>query len=135
MSRMCPRRDENGLALLEVLVAFIIAAIALGVLFSGALDGLRGAGAAARTEEALSHARSHLAALGHGQDIVAGETTGDDGGGFQYRLRVVPAGSTAPAGDATLFAVRITMSWTEDGRTRTLSLESQRLASAHGTPP
>ena len=129
------RSNQQGLALLEVLVAFAIAAAALGVLFSGALDGLRGAGAAARTEEALSHARSHLAALGHGQDIVAGETSGDDGGGFHYRLRVVPAASTAPGGDLTLYAVRVTMSWAEDGRERTLNLESQRLATSRRGQP
>ena len=129
------RNNQQGLALLEVLVAFAIAAAALGVLFSGALDGLRGAGAAARTEEALSHARSHLAALGHGQDIVAGETSGDDGGGFHYRLRVVPAASTAPGGDLTLYAVRVTMSWAEDGRERTLNLESQRLATSRRGQP
>ncbi len=129
------RRTERGLALLEVLVAFAIAAGALGVLFAGALDGLRGARAAAHTEEALSHARSHLAALGHGQDIVAGETSGDDGGGFHYRLRVIPAASTVPAGELTLYAVRVTITWAEDGRDRSLYLDSQRLAAARGARP
>ncbi len=129
------RNGERGLALLEVLVAFAIAAGALGVLFSGALDGLRGARAAANTEEALSHARSHLAVLGHGQEIVAGETTGDDGGGFHYRLRVVPVASTAPGGDLTLYAVRVTISWNENGRERSLYLDSQRLAATRGAQP
>ena len=129
------RSGEQGLALLEVLVAFAIAAAGLGVLFSGALDGLRGASAAARTEEALSHARSHLAALGHGRDIVPGESSGDDGGGYHYRLRVVPAAALAPNGQASLYAVRVTMSWTEDGRPRSLSLDSQRLAPTRGGAP
>ena len=130
---MSTRRAQSGLALLEVLVAFLIAAAALGVLYSGALDGLRGATAAARSEEALSHARSHLAALGHGQDIVAGESSGDDGGGFHYRLRIVPIASSAPAAEVTLYAIRITLSWTEAGRARSVSLDSQRLAGTRGT--
>jgi len=125
-------RNESGLALLEVLVAFAIAAAALGVLFSGALDGLRGAHTAARLEEALSHARSHLAVLDHGQPITAGENSGDDGGGFHYRLRIAPIASTAPTGDLTLYAIRVTITWTEDGRSRSVSLDTQRLASTRG---
>jgi len=132
---MSVRRDQAGLALLEVLVAFLIAAAALGVLYNGALDGLRGAVAAARTEEALSHARSRLAALGHGKDVVTGETSGDDGGGFHFHQRIVPVASTAPAGDLVLYAVRITLSWNEGGRARSVSLESQRLAGARGGRP
>ena len=124
--------DQQGLALLEVLVAFVIAAAALGVLFSGTLDGLRGAGTAARMEEALSHARSHLAVLGHGQAIVAGESSGDDGGGFHHRLRIVPIASNTPTGDLTLYAVRITISWSEGGRERSVHLESERLARMTG---
>ena len=131
MSRSRPHND-SGLALLEVLVAFAIAAAALGVLFSGALDGLRSAHTAARLEEALSHARSHLAVLDHGQPIVPGETSGDDGGGFHYRMRIAPIASATPAGDPTLYAIRITITWTEDGRARNVSLDTQRLASTRG---
>ena len=48
---------DRGFTLLEVLVAFIIAALALGVLFQGGIGGLTTANAAARYDEALSRAQ------------------------------------------------------------------------------
>lgn len=121
------REGERGMALFEVLVAFVIAAAALGVMFSGVLDGLRGAGMAARTQEALSHARSHLAAIGHGQALRPGETGGDDGGGFAYRLSVVPVAALAPEGVVRLYQVRVTIGWSEGGRAREVTLATQRV--------
>lgn len=129
---MSPDRRDGGFALLEVLIAFAIAAFALSALYGGVLTGMRGAGTAARTEEALSHARSHLGALGHGQDLVAGETSGDDGGGFHYRLRIEPIARIAPQGTATLYAVEVTMTWNDGGTIRQLSLTSQRLGPSGG---
>ena len=127
--------DERGLALLEVLIAFVIAAAAVGVVFSGVLDGLRGAGAAARMQEALSHARSHLAAIGHGQEIREGEISGDDGGGFTYRLAIAPIAAVAPEGAVRLYAVRIDIGWTQDGRARAVRLTTQRVAASRGGAP
>jgi general secretion pathway protein I len=118
---------QRGLALLEVLVSLAIAGLATAMLFSGAMDGLRGSKAAGRTQEALSHARSHLAALGHGRPLVAGETTTDDGGGFAVRLAVRPVASLMPETNATLYAVRVTVGWQVDGRDRQLALETMRV--------
>jgi len=123
------------LALLEVLVAFAIAAAAVGVVFSGVLDGMRGAGRAARMQEGLSHARSHLAAMGHGQAVRAGETSGDDGGGFSYRLSVVPIAAIPPEGAVQLYAVRIVIGWTEAGQAREVSLVTQRVGAMRGGAP
>lgn len=56
-----PARHDGGLNLLEVLVAFASAAIA--VLYSGTVEGLLGSRLAARTEEGVARARSRLAVL------------------------------------------------------------------------
>ena len=131
----------RGFALLEVLVAFVIAALALGGLASAALGGLRATAAAGRYEEALARARSHLAAIGRGGPMVPGEQEGDDGGGFHWRSRIallaavpVAGGGTAATPDAPrlgLYAVGVEISW----QGRQVSLRTERVAAAPPAAP
>lgn len=93
---MSSRAGERGFTLLEVLIAFAIAALALSVLFRATGSGLGSARAASRYEEAVVRARSHLAAITHDAALAAGDASGDDGGGFQWRLSVRPLASLAP---------------------------------------
>ena len=74
-------RDERGFLLLEVLIAFIIAILALGVLFRATGDGLRASQQAQDYEEAVVRARSHLAMATRGGSLMPGTWNGDDGGG------------------------------------------------------
>ena len=114
-------RSARGFTLLEVLIAFVIAALALAVLFRGGIDGLLAARIAGRSEEAVARAQSRLTALCHGTRLALGTQAGDDGGGFAWRTEVLPAGSTVvprgeeddpkPALRATLYAVRVTLAW------------------------
>ncbi len=138
-----PGSDAGGFTLLEVMIAFIIAAIALSALFSGSLDGLLSVQAATGYEQAVARARSHLAA-----ESVApspGDREGDDGGGFRWRVRVLPAESyrhKAPEDEdalpgaassviaVTLYAIDVVISWNAAGRTRAVQLETERLASS-----
>ena len=130
------RQGAGGFTLLEVLVAFVIAAGALGVLYSGAVSGLRTARTADRYGEAVSRAQSHLATVGHGSAMVPGTRSGDDGGGFRWRVRIVqeftaPAarGSEAATGPHIgLFAVSVVVSWDDGGTERHVQLDSQRAA-------
>ncbi len=121
-------RGEAGFTLLEALIAFAIAALALAALLQGALTGLRATQAATRTEEALARARSRLAALG-ATPIAPTDRRGDDGGGFAWRLRVVPA---ATSGGLTLFNVTVVVGWRDGGTPREVRLETQRLGPAAG---
>lgn len=124
---------ENGFTLLEVLVAFIIAAAALAVLFGGALDGLTAARTAGRYEQALARAQSRLAGVGRMAPLAAGSQEGDEDG-YHWQVRVVPvAVASPPAGAAprqrpVLFAVSVAVSWPggTEGRRQVL-LESSRL--------
>ena len=80
--------DQRGFALLEVLIAFAIAAIALVVLYRGGSEGIQNARQAARVNEAVSRARSRLAVACHGQPLVPEVRSGDDGGvGTIWSLR------------------------------------------------
>jgi general secretion pathway protein I len=134
-----PPRGEGGFVLLEVLVAFVIAAIALGVLFQVAFDGMRAVHTAAQYEDALSRARSHLD--GSFARLVPGDQQGDDGGGFHWRVAIrqigqVPgklANADPDADPATLmvrlYAITVRVSWQQSGKTREVRLDSQRLGS------
>jgi general secretion pathway protein I len=122
---------QRGFTLLEVLVAFVIAALALGVLFNAASGGLRGAHLASHVEQAVARARSRLAAIGHGAPLVTSTRSGDDGGGFRWQERIAPVAALAnPA--ATLYDVVVTISWRSDGTPRAFALHT-RLTEASPT--
>ncbi len=128
---------DGGFTLLEVLVAFAIAALALGVLFEGAVGGIRSTRIADRTEEALSRARSHLAAVGQGTPLGPGTQEGDDGSGFHWSVRIRPLQSALTSSSrVVLYAVQVTESWSEgdarDDATRSVVLRTERLGVAHG---
>jgi general secretion pathway protein I len=136
---------ERGLTLIEVMVALAIAALALGVLLRTAGGGLTSARTAGKYEEAVSRARSHMAALGRDAGLSTGESSGDDGSGFRWRLKVEPvavspapppargaAEQAGPGAAVALFAVEVGIGWTADGRDREVVLRSQRLGPAAG---
>ena len=134
------RMGERGFTLLEVLIAFAIASLALAVLYSGAADGLLGSRLAARTDEAVARARSRLAALCHGARLRPGEQSGDDGSGYTWKTQINRAATETIERDnadqppapmrADLFAVRVTVSWPGSVRPHQLSLETRCLAIA-----
>jgi general secretion pathway protein I len=138
--RTRPGHGEAGFTLLEVLVAFVIAALALGVLFSGALSGLRASRVAGHYNEAVALARSHLATLAADNALAARDLEGDDGGGFHWRGRIAPISAMtirrsenetangSPPLRATLFGISVVESWKSDGPPREVRLESARLA-------
>lgn len=132
---------EAGFTLLEVLVAFVIAALALGVLFEGAVGGLRATRVADRTEEALSRAQSHLATIGNGVALRATTQEGEDGTTYHWTIAITPlqsasfgsGGASAPR--LSLFRVVVTESWPEGDHTRRVSLRTERLGTSPGSGP
>ena len=114
---------QGGFTLLEVLIAFVIAAAALTALTRAGLDGLLSLQAASRYEQALARAQSRLATALHGPPLRPGTLEGDDGGGFRWRVQVRPAdGPTVqPLGSrgarrlmrvqSVLFAVSVQVWW------------------------
>ena len=136
-----PHRREHGFTLLEVLIAFVIASLALGALSQGAAGGLQSARVSGHYQEALSRARSRLATLG---TPVPGEQSGDDGGGYSWRVRVAPLATAGRAregidpmrpGRAVLLGVTVRISWRMDGGEREVALATQRVTVAPPDPP
>jgi general secretion pathway protein I len=132
-------RHDRGFTLIEILVAFVIAAFALGVMFKAATGGLFAVATAGKYNEAVSRAKSHLAALGRDGTITAGDYDGDDGGYFHWHLHITQLAVVQP-GEAVLrtiprpatkepalYEVDVAISWTESGRTRQVLLRSKRL--------
>lgn len=131
------RAGEAGFTLLEVVVAVVIAGLALVAMFQAGSGGLFAADTAARAEEALQRAQSHLAAVGRDAALVEGDVSGDDGGGYRWRLKVMPAAQRQTvAADgvtpqyATLYAIQVSVSWQSRGHERAVTLRTLRLGTA-----
>ncbi len=112
--------------MLEVLIALVIAGAALAVLLRSGGTALSATRTATRTEEAVARARSHLATALHGEALAPGDTTGDDGGGFRWRVRIAPLAAAAPI---TLYQVSVWIGWRDGGTAREVRLDTQQVAS------
>jgi general secretion pathway protein I len=131
--RFLNQRGQGGFSLLEVLVAFSILALSLGVLlriFSG--DG-RLAGLAEEHTRAVVLAESLLAQTGVETPLQLGQFAGKDGP-YDWTMRVtlfmpvMPDGQPLPEQLAFKpYWVDVTVTWGEQAELRTFSLGTLRL--------
>jgi len=129
---------ERGFTLLEVLVAFMIVALASAVLYEGGAGGVGASATAMKYMEALSLARSHLAEIGHGSAIPIEDQTVAEGEGFSYRLHITEAGrrkltltendraDDTTLANAILFEIEVTESWKTAFGIRAVKLATRR---------
>lgn len=94
--------------MLEVMAAFVIASLASIVLYQAGFNGASETLTAARTQEAVVRAQSRLASIGTLTPLQPMQQSGDDGGGFRWRLVIAPEQSS---GMLTLYDVRVTESF------------------------
>ena len=124
---------SSGFTLIEVLVALAIAGLGLSFLIMAAGTGLESTSAADQYIQATRRAQSRLAAVGVTGQLRPGEQSGDDGGGYAWRLRVSEPvlHATRDGGDEKtllgLYSVELTVRWRSGVATREVSLQSQRL--------
>ena len=131
-------RDARGFTLLEVLIATIIAALALGVMFDVAVVSLRASQRAARYEEAVVRARLHLAMAIEGGSLMPGTWDGNDGSGYRWHIHVTSLAGAAsrpvadPAVPLALYAVSVAITWSEGEQTREVRLDTEQIGQKVG---
>lgn len=121
------KKRQSGFSLLEVLVAFVIAALVVGGALKVFAGGSRNVKLAGDYYEAVRIAEGRLAELGATIPIEAGEYSGswED---YQWSVRVAPFTSGAEIGDplALLFSVAVDVTWSTGAKPRTFSLATLR---------
>ena len=130
-----------------MLVAFTIAAIGLAALLQGGTAALGNSGIAAASIEATRRAQSRLAAVDAIAPLLPGETAGEDGDGYFWRVLVSPtlvrAADTATRSPEAAqeagrmpaaFLVNVTVGWRAGRRTRDITLTTLRLAAPPTAP-
>lgn len=134
-------KRARGFTLLEVMLAFVILAVAMGLLLSMLSRGLGQVRQSQEETEATLHAQSLLDQLGVLEPIVAGESDGELGNGrYRYRLEIAetedpapapttalaPVDPTAALAEPKLFRVELAVSWGDRVRPRELRFVTLR---------
>ena len=126
---------RRGFTLLEVLVAFAVLAVALGVAFEIFATGLRGARSADALTRAVLIAESRLARVGVETELTPGESEGETDDGTRWRIEIHD--QPAENGDdervvtpslPVLLDIIVTVSWGEGAGRQSFVLRTSRLA-------
>lgn len=122
---------QSGYTLIEVLVAFMILALALTVLMRIFSGGLRNVSVSSDYATATLIAESRLAAAGIDLPLVPGETSGTEGERFEWTVSVQdyepwPGYRSAVKGVAA-YRVTVTVEWPHHDRMRRIGLSTVRL--------
>lgn len=127
-------RRQSGFTLLEVLAAFLVAALALGAVLQSYSAGMRGQGTADAYSRAALHAASLLARVGRDQPVVEGERSGEIDGRYRWTMVTEPAVlegfPEAQTAALSLMRVTLTVSWGEGAAADELGFVTLRAAAA-----
>jgi general secretion pathway protein I len=121
---------QSGFSLLEVLVAFSILALALGVLLQAFSTGVRGVTQSGLYSRAMLLAESKLAQAGRDEALYEGEHSGEFDDIFRWRVAVIPyeAEDMDPRKlSLDPVAVTVEVEWDEGDRTPRIALTGLRL--------
>jgi general secretion pathway protein I len=143
-------KRQRGFSLLEVLLAFTLLAVALGILVAILGGGLTQVRGSADATVATLHAQSLLDEVGVLEPIEPGRTGGDfEGGRYRWEMEITEVEDPAPAGISdpnapvvetvglqrpsapVLYRIALEMAWGEDDLERRISFATLRAR----TPP
>lgn len=125
---------QHGFTLIEVLVAFAILSLSLGVMMQLFSTGLRNVALAEQYSRATTLAESQLAAVGIEEPLSAGQQSGEFPDGYRWQVNVQPylSPEEQDAGVTELlpivaYRVDVTVLWSEGSRERSVTLTTLRL--------
>ena len=128
---MRPEARTAGYTLIEVLVAFVILALALTVILRIFSGGVRSISVSEDYVTALLIAETMLSRAGVDERLVAGQTSGLDGGDFAWVRTVEPYVPTADYTPAVRgvagFHVTVSVEWAHSGGVRKIDLSTVKL--------
>jgi general secretion pathway protein I len=134
------KASQKGFSLLEILVAFSILAIALGILLNIFSSGVQTAAIADEYTSAVQIAESLMARTGVESPLEPSQSSGTENEKYRWELTVAPFELAIDNLDiraipAALFMVTVNVSWGDDGdRTQERQVELSTLKLAHKTP-
>lgn len=135
-------RPNRGFTLLEVMLAFVLLAMLMGLAIAAMSNGLRQVRRAQDETKAALYAQSLFDAIGVLAPIVPGQTAGTfEAGRYRYRLdiratpdpapvTVVPATTTHAVPMTILYRIVLQVEWGDGGAGQRLQLSSLRSRSA-----
>ena len=127
---MIDRRLQQGFSLLEVLVAFAILSVSLGVLFQIFSSGVRGTVVSENYNKALIVAESILAGVGVDGPLEAGLEQGEAEELYRWRVNVTlyeEDDLELGGGGIEPYRIDVWVGWQEDGKARDVELSTLRL--------
>ena len=134
---MRPIRAHRGFTLMEILVAFVVLAAAVGVLYRTFSAGMRNVGAVSEYSEAIAVAEAKLTGLGLEHPLEEGDESGvteDKRFGWRIAVHQYTPPSSAPEQPGgfmsphQLLRATVTVTWNERGdQKRTVELSTLRI--------